>query len=244
MTCPRLDEVLTEAPAAGALAHAQGCAECGPARAAWDALNGSAGPSGSLEKIRAAARAELKAQPRARRWWADAATLLAINLGVAVVAASMMTAPPGPAQSPLSRWGIGAALLLLIIAGAWAAVRPAARPLRLSVLAIAVLGAIGVGVGGSGVGDAAGFPCALTEALVSLVPLAVAGWITSRFAWDLTRALVAGASVGASGLFVLHLHCANGTSAHLFAFHVLPWALVVLGAAAVRRGLPSRSYAP
>ena len=246
--CQRVDEVLCEAPTAQALAHAKTCEVCGPARAAWDAMKGEPASSASLEKFGEASRAELRAHPRARRWWVDALLLLAVNVGVAGLAASMMSAPAGRPESAVSRWGIAAALVTLMSAGAWATVRSGAKLLRFAVLGIAGAGALWVGLGGSGLsGDrpfGAGVACAITESVISALPLMIAMWITSRFAWDLTRAIVGGVSVGATGIFVLHLHCVNGAPEHLFTFHVLPWMAVALAAVVIRRMLPSRSYAP
>lgn len=249
MTCVRLDGVLCDAPTADALAHAKGCADCGPARAAWDAMDGEPASSASLDKVREAARAELRARPRARSWWVDAGILLAVNLGLVALASSVMSVSlVRPGESPMSRLGATGALLMLMVVGAWAAVRPGARPLRLGVLGLAALGAIWIGVGGSGLsGDrpfGSGIACGVTELAMSVIPLAVALWITSRFAYDLTRAIVGGVSVGAAGLLLLHLHCINGAADHLFTFHVLPWLGVALVGVAVRRSLPSRSFAP
>ena len=247
MTCTRVDEVLCESPAAAALAHAKGCADCGPARAAWDAMNGPAASSASLDKAREAARAEFRAQPKARAWWVDAWVVLAVNVAVAALGSLLLSVPPVHADSPLSRWGIGAALMALMALGAWAAIRPRAKVLRVSMLALASLAAVWVGFGGSGLsGDrpfASGLACAATECVVTVVPLLVALWITSRFAFDFGRAIVGGLSVGATGMLVLHIHCANGASSHLFTFHVLPWLALAIAAVVIRRMLPSRSYA-
>lgn len=247
MKCPRIDELLKEAPTADALAHAKTCQECGPARAAWDAMNGAAASTASLQKARDAARAELKVQPKSRKWWVDATFLLGVNLAVAILASSLLSVRAFQPESQLSRWGISAALFTMMIVGAWAAVRPGAHLLRIVLLVIAAAGAIWVGIGGSGLsGDrpfSSGIACALTEAAVCFAPLLVVLWITSRFAFEPTRAIVGGLSVGATGMFVLHFHCANGSAEHLFTFHVLPWLVVGLGTLAIRRMLPSRSFA-
>lgn len=241
MTCARLDELLSPGPSAAALAHAKGCAECGPARAAWDAMSGSAETSALVTRLRDAARAELEAHPKARRWWVDALGLLALNAAVAGGALSMMTVREvGPGG-----WAIVALLGVLMGAGSWAAVRPGAGLLRLAMIAIALAAAVWAAVDGSGVGGpfASGVGCAVTEAALSLVPMAAALFAMSRFAFDGTRALVGGLSVGATGVLVLHLHCVDGTAEHLLAFHAVPWALVAVAALMIRRKLPSRSFA-
>ncbi len=249
MTCPRLDEVLSADASADALAHARLCPECGPARAAWDGMGAVAlVPSGALERARGEALSELKAHPTARRWWVDALVLFAVNLAVATVALSMLAWTEVQHDSPLNRWGVAAGLLVLIAVGAWSAIQPGVPLARLSTLAFAAMLMVWAGLGGSGVGPAGpllgGKGCAGMEVLFALVPMAVALWATSRFAFDASRALVGGASVGATGALVLHLHCPNGTTAHLVAFHVLPWLALALIAVGVRRMLPSRSWAP
>ncbi len=234
-------------PSAEALAHANGCLTCGPARAAWDAMKGAPASSAGLATMHEFARAELRSKPKPRMWWVDAGVLLGINLAVAAIAASVFGIAPVGTHPPVSAWGIAAALVGLMGFGSWAAVRPGARSLRTVTLGIAGLAAAWIFVGGSGIGDgrlfSAGIGCALISLGVCLVPLLVGLWVTSRFAFDVTRAISAGASVGATGMFVLHLHCANGTASHLLTFHVLSWVAVTLTALVIRRALPSRSYA-
>lgn len=246
--CQRVDEVLCDAPTEQALTHAKTCEVCGPARAAWNAMTGEAAPSASLEKIREASRAELRSHPRARKWWVDSLILLAINLGVASLAAAVMSAPPVVTHSQLSRWGIAVALVALMIAGAWATVRPGAKLLRSTVLGLAGAGAVWVGLGGLGMSGArpfsAGVGCAITESVICVVPLLIVLWMTSRFAWDLGRSIVGGVSAGATGIFVLHFHCPNGAADHLFTFHVVPWVIVAVAGVLIRSRLRSRSYAP
>ncbi len=247
MTCTRLDEVLREDASAAALAHATTCPTCGPARAAWNKMNGPAESARPLDAIREAARAELKKQPKSQPWWVDAATLLAVNLVVFGLAMSLMSHPLRHPESPVMRWGNAAALLVLLMAGAWFAIRPGGRTARLAMLVLAALGAIGVSLGGSGDAGArpfaSGLGCAATEVVVSLLPVIAAVGLTRKFAFDLTRTIAGGLSVGATGMLVLHLHCVNGAAAHLFVFHVMAWAVVAAGVVLARRLTPSRSYA-
>ena len=249
MTCARLEEVLSADASADALAHAKTCPECGPARAAWVGMGTLAPPTPeALAAARKLALDELTEHPRARAWWVDALVLFAVNLGVATVALSLVSWNQVQHDSPLMRWGVAAGLLALIAVGSWSAIQPGVPVARLSTLAFAALLMMWAGLSGSGVGPSGplldGKGCAGMEALFAVLPLGVALWVTSRFAFDTGRALVGGASVGATGALVLHLHCANGTTAHLMLFHVVPWLLLAVATLAVRRLLPSRSWAP
>lgn len=243
MTCARLDEVLNNSPSADALAHAQTCPECGPARAAWNAMGGRAESERPVAALRAAALAELRAHPTVWRWWWDVLVLLAIDFAIATGALALLNTTQATGANP----AVAAVLVALMVVGAWAAIHPGAHVVRLSVVALAALAAMWVGLGGSGVAPDRPFDggagCAAMEAGLSVVPLLVVLWATSRFAWDLTRALVGGLSVGATGMFVLHLHCGDGSAAHLFAFHVLPWLAIGASAAVLRRAVPTRAFA-
>jgi hypothetical protein len=128
------------------------------------------------------------------------------------------------------------------------AVRPGGRTSRW----VALTGVMATGVwavlAGSGATPGYGFwsgaSCALTECLVSVVPMAAAAVLLTRFSFDLGRALLGGAAAGAGGMLALHLHCPNGTMSHLLVFHVLPWFLLAFVLAGVRMALPSKSAAP
>lgn len=250
MTCARLEEVLVQTPSADALAHAKTCATCGPARAAWDAMEPAQKPTApgeisasGLKLLKQSAQEELKAHPKAHAWWWDVLVLLAVDFGIVTTGLALLNL----AQAQSANHGITALLVALMALGAWAAIRPGAHVVRLGVVACAALAAMWAGLGGSGLAPdrpfGNGVGCAATEAGLAVVPLAAVLWATTRFAFDFWRALVGGISVGAAGMLVLHVHCGDGSAAHLFAFHVAPW-LVISGAAALlRRALPSKSYA-
>ncbi len=247
MTCNRLDEVLREDATPDAIAHTKTCPTCGPARAAWNKMNGPAESAGPLDAIREAARAEFKKQPKQQPWWVDAATLMAMNLILFGLAISLLSSPLLHSESPVMRWGNGAGLFVLMVTGAWFAIRPGGRQVWLALLGLAALGAVGVSLGGSGDSGhkpfASGLACAATEVAVSILPVIAAVWMTRKFAFDLTRTIASGLSVGATGMLVLHLHCANGGAAHLFVFHVMAWAVVAAGVVLARRLALTRSYA-
>lgn len=250
MSCARLDEVLSPTPSAEALTHAKTCEECGPARAAWNALGRStpAPATAALEEARLAALQELKEHPKARAWWTDALALVAVNLGVTAGVSSLLTWSLTQHSSPVMRWSVAGALVAIIVLGAWGAVRPGAQGLRIATVALVVMVAMWASLGSSGFAPEApfisGLGCTRLELMMAIIPLPVALWATSRFARDSLRSLAAGASVGATGMLVLHLYCPNGTFEHLLLFHLLPWALVALLAVGIRRRVPTHSYAP
>jgi hypothetical protein len=202
----------------------------------------------TLERIRAVARAELRAHPMARPWWhlalvvATVAPLLALGC-----AFSMGLHPPeaGWWAYSLTAGTIFVATLL----GIFVAMAPGRALYRL--LAFAALSVAGLAVmwGGRslGVGDGfvrAGAPCAFVHLFASVLPMAVVLWGLTQMARDLSRALLAGLAAGGGGLLLLHLHCPNQGLWHLAAFHLVPWLLFGGAAAWARARMRTRSYAP
>jgi hypothetical protein len=202
----------------------------------------------SLEAIRRAALAELERAPKARPWWVDAVALVAVNalcgLGWSTLFAFNLVQHTGPVLRGLGAAGLG----LMALGGAVAAVRPGGRPLRVLSLGVFVATVLVMLWGASGFDPGTpffgGVGCGLSELTASVVPAGVSLWVLSRFAPDAVRTLVAGLAAGAGGLLTLHLHCPNGTLAHLLVFHLAPWVLVSLVAVGLRRKLPSASWAP
>jgi hypothetical protein len=86
--------------------------------------------------------------------------------------------------------------------------------------------------------------CLTSELGLSVLPCVVAVYLLTRSAFAPAKAWTAGAAAAAAGLFALHLHCPNGSAAHLAVFHVFPWLLLATGVVLVRRALPSWSHAP
>lgn len=228
--CARLVEVLRPDASAEALEHARTCPTCS-----------SLAPTQQVLKpgLAAAARAELKASPTVRRWWWDGVVLLALDLALTAIALALLDVT----QASRANQGVAAALLALMGLGTWAAIAPRGHALRYGVVALAGFAAVWMVAGGSGGAGFGGAGCALLEGAMSLLPLAAIAVITTRFAFDFWRALAGGLSVGVAGLFVLHLHCSNGSAAHLLAFHAVPWLVTALAAVALRRALPTRSFA-
>jgi hypothetical protein len=103
--------------------------------------------------------------------------------------------------------------------------------------------------GGSGYAMAKGFlagvlGCMRSEVLLSIPPLALALVLLCRSAFQPVRAFAAGLSAAGVSLFVLHLHCPDGTAGHLMLGHLVPWMLLAGVALFLRARLPTRSYAP
>ena len=103
--------------------------------------------------------------------------------------------------------------------------------------------------GGSGQAGMRGFlaglmGCMVTEVVLSVPPLILTLVLLVRSAFQPVRALAAGLSAAGVSLFVLHLHCPDGSATHLALGHVLPWLVLAGVVLLVRSKLPTRSYAP
>ena len=113
--------------------------------------------------------------------------------------------------------------------------------------AAAAFGALAIG-GASGFDPGApffsGMGCAFVECSVALIPVSVLLVLSTRFAATASHVFVGALAAASGGALALHLHCSNGTIAHIAAFHLLP--AVVLGAVAVviRSKLRTRTLVP
>ncbi len=140
-----------------------------------------------------------------------------------------------------------AVLLLTILGGTVLGLRPGSHAPRFAMAGFAGIGVLlSVLSGGEGVVSPfwSGTSCATTQCLVALIPMALSVVLLSRFEFDLWRTLVAGMSAAGVDLLALSLHCENGAWQHLLMFHALPSVLLVLVVLAVRRSLPSETFAP
>ncbi len=203
--------------------------------------------SDALEQARQAALAELARTPKARPWWVDALVLAVLDVGVGVALVALLPTHGEQHDGAVLRLVTAAGLLLVAGLGAVAAVRPGALPSRWVVLGAAGLAALTSLLGVSGVGGAGlwgGAACTVFEVASSVVPLAAATWVLSRFAADPLRAAVAGLAASAGGLFALHFTCPIGTVAHVGVFHLVPWLLMGLLSLGIRRTVGSATWAP
>jgi hypothetical protein len=204
----------------------------------------------TLHRIRSAAHQELARSPSARPWWYDAALLVAINSGVAIVCALYLGWPrllDNSASRPILV-AVAIPVALVIVLGAVASVMPGRRAALIGTLVLAVAAAVAIVSVTSGADTGrfvgGGVPCMRSEWVMAIVPTAAAVAVLSRFAYSPLRMLVGALSGGATGLLVLHLHCRNVTLPHVAVFHVLPWLAAAGIAVLIRSRIRSRSFAP
>lgn len=238
-------------------AHAATCPDCQALTASFAALDSVtvSQPPASTPGMEAARRKtleELAAQPRATPWWRELLVLLA-TYAVVMVGGLLFLGRRGLVGNTASLpvlVGVGLAILALVGGGAYMAMAPARRHVPW-VLMAAVAGAVSLAqvLGGSGYGPVRSFlagvmGCMTTEVLLSIPPLALALVLLCRSAFQPVRAFAAGLSAAGVSLFVLHLHCPDGTAGHLMLGHLVPWLLLAGVAIFLRARLPTRSYAP
>ncbi|MDY7232627.1 NrsF family protein [Hyalangium rubrum] len=241
-------------------AHAASCPDCRALTAGFGALEAlpvAAPPAPAvsapkLEAARTQALQELAAKPLPTPWWRELLVLLAVYAvvmvgGVFGLGRVGLVANMAP---PMVVAGIALLLLALVGGGAFIAVSPSGRRTPwLFIGAVAVAVAIVQIVGGSGQPGLRGFlagviGCMKTEVLLSVPPLLITLVLLCRTAFQPVRAVAAGLSAAGVSLFVLHLHCSDGTASHLALGHVLPWLVLAGVALLLRAWLPTRSYAP
>jgi hypothetical protein len=206
--------------------------------------------SRSQTDIRDLARAELRRQPRVRRWWGDAFVLIFVSIAAATV--GVLSGRHGLIGNPLAPaplWTTAAFLLLLLGWSVWEGLRPGRSHLRIW-LPVVLMGGVWIAFGGAGTPGfvtpwaRSALTCGLTELGVAAVPFVLALYALTRFAPSPARSLQLGASAALAGLLMLHLHCPDGTPSHLAAGHLLPATSVVLLCWAVRSRLGSRTLVP
>jgi hypothetical protein len=238
-------------------AHASSCEDCRALAEGFDTLEDmppepAAGPAPKLEAARTQSLRELAAHPRATPWWRELLVLLGVYAvvmvgGVVGLGRSGLVLNMAP---PLVVAGIALLILGLVGGGAFIALSPSGRRMPWALVAA---GAVAVALlqiaGGSGQAAARGFlvgvlGCMATEIVLSIPPLLLALVLLIRSAFQPLRALAAGLSAAGVSLFVLHLHCPDGSAGHLALGHVVPWLVLAGVVLLVRSRLPSRSYAP
>ncbi|MFY0528714.1 DUF1109 domain-containing protein [Archangium gephyra] len=230
------------------------CAECRPLVEGFGALEDLAPApklaAPAMERVRTRTHEELAAHPKPLPWWREVLVLMGVYVGLTALGALALTplglvlnsAPPGVVV------GLSLLVLLTMVGGAVVALAPV-RQVAWSLIGLCTaVVALSVVLGGSGLavkGFLAGaIGCVRTHMLLSALPLLSALVMLRRSAYHPARAVAAGLSAGAVGLLLLHVHCPDGSAAHLAASHVGPWLLLGGLALLVRSRLPTYNHAP
>jgi hypothetical protein len=204
----------------------------------------------ALESVRAQALKELEAHPKATPWWREVLVLVAVYALATVLGAVALTrvGPQLNSAPPAVLMGLAGLLLMAMVGGAVVALAPMRQAAWGLVGTSVAVVALSVVLGGSGLAVKSflvgAIGCMRTHMLLSALPLLVALVMLRRSAYHPARAVAAGLSAGAVGLFLLHLHCPDGSAPHLAASHVGPWLLLGVLALLVRARLPTRNHAP
>jgi hypothetical protein len=151
--------------------------------------------------------------------------------------------------SPLAFNAFSAQVISLILIGTWLSMAPMKRAwiqlaLALGAVTVVTTGLLSTESVPPGMLWATGVTCGMIELMSSVVLAAVVLLALRASAPSPDRALLAGLAAGATGIFFLHFHCTLRASAHLFLFHVAPWAIVAVGVAWLRQRVRSKSFAP
>jgi hypothetical protein len=237
--------------------HAATCEDCRALTAGFGALDAvkpvqTPETSPGMEAARRKTLEELAHKPRATPWWRELLVLLA-TYAVVMVGGLFLLGRSGlvaNTASPVVVASLAVVILAGVGAGAYVAMAPTRRR---GTWAFVAAGAAAVVLlqllGGSGTTPFRSFlvgilGCMKTEVLLSIPPLALALVLLTRSAFQPVRAFAAGLSAAGVSLFVLHLHCPDGTAGHLMLGHLVPWLLLAGVALYLRWRLPTRSYAP
>ena len=253
--CDRVLDSLGQPPPPELAAHLASCGECRALLEGFGALEDPAAAqkapaTGALASVRAEALRELEAQPRARPWWHEVRVLVGwYALSTVLGALALTRVGLFLNEAPL---GVVVALAMLMlvamVGGAVVALAPTRQAAWGLVGTSATVVALSVVLGGSGLAMASFWVgclwCMRTHVLLSALPLLSALVLLRRSAYHPTRAVAAGLSAGTVGLLLLHLHCPDGSAAHLAASHVGPWLLLGGLALLVRARLPTRVHSP
>lgn len=255
--CERVMDALGRPLPPELAAHAATCEDCQALTSGFGALEAvkpASAPATTpgMEAARRKTLNELALKPRPTPWWRELLVLLAtyaVVMVVGLVALSREGLVLNTA-SPLVVTGVGALILALVGGGAYVALAPARRHAPWVLVAmVAAAVAVPLVLGGSGHASARSFlaglvGCLAAEVVLSIPPLALALVLLCRSAFQPVRAFAAGLSAAGVSLFVLHLHCPDGTAGHLVLGHVVPWLLLAGVALLLRSRLATRSYAP
>jgi hypothetical protein len=211
----------------------------------------SAGPTerpdaAPLARARAAALGELRRAPIPTPWTRQAALVVSVWVGIALLAgaATVLAAIATPAGLA-ARAPLLIALLALAVGGGIASLAPRGRGWTAVMLVAAPLTMVAlVGARGAGLPSATpGWVCSVSHVGLGLIPLAVGLWALRQSAWSWPRALTVGLGAGTAGAFLGELACHQGAR-HVLVHHLGAWLFIALACLAISRQLKPRSYAP
>lgn len=199
----------------------------------------------ALARVRAALDGELKLPPP-RSWRKDLLLFALVSAGLTLAAALAIKATSGWTDAGFAGRAAGLASLAAIqLTGAYASISPRARRAQIATATLAPLAMLLlVLLRGPGQPSLASpWVCTFSHLGLASVPLTVGLLLVRRAAVTPLRALAAGLTAGTVGASLGELACGQG-AAHIAVYHALAWALAVILALLVSRGLKPDSFAP
>jgi hypothetical protein len=200
----------------------------------------------AVARARAAALAELRRTPVATPWRQQAIFVVAIWVGVSIVAGTAtLLAALATGRDVIARAPLLAALLASAAAGGVASLVPRAPPWTF-VASFASLLTMAALVASRGAGAPTSTPewvCSVSHVGVGLLPLAVGLWSLRQSAWTWRRAFATGLGAGTAGAFLGELACHHGAR-HVLVHHIGAWLLVTIACVAISRRTRPRTFAP
>ncbi len=202
----------------------------------------------ALQALAGAAREELAAHPRPRPWWADGLVLLGLNLVMGVGASAALSWSELQHSSMTMRWVVAMAWLVVLAVGSVLWMRPGARSAQWVVAASFMLASLLAVGGASGFDPGApfltGLSCAFFECGLAVIPVSVLLLLSTRFAATPSHVFAGALASASAGALALHLHCSNGTVAHVTVFHLLPGVVLASFAVLVRHFMRPKTFVP
>lgn len=211
-----------------------------------DSLRGAPLSKDALERVRAAARSELKSGPVIPRWPTQLAVLLGSAVGVVALAGVVLLASGQTTAQVIASHGVQLLMLLAVaVSCGVSALRPNARGGTLAVALTLAAAASLVALRAEPLAPtlSPGWLCSVSHIGAGLLPLGVAAWLLRGSAPSLKKSVIAGIAVGCTGAMLGELGCEKGPL-HIAIWHLGAWAVVIAAVVVVSRRLTPRSYAP
>jgi hypothetical protein len=198
-----------------------------------------------LERARAAALAELRRHPVAVSWRRDALRTVLAVLGTTALIVGVGTwfsiVEPGRLGARLMQVAL---LVTLQSFGIFAAIVPGRAALRWTgaLVALAAVAAILIGRGAGMPRAVPAIACSGSHMAVDLIPLGLVLYSLRQFAWNLGRAVLAGAAVASTGAIAGELSCQRGWM-HVLVHHVGAGVVIVAACVLISRTIRPRTFA-